>query len=65
MAILIALYLLACGLCAYMGRNTRAGALGHFLLAMVVTPIADFLFQWANKLPRQSSSSRQREHGRG
>ncbi len=65
MAILIAYYLLACGLCAFMGRNTRAGALGHFLLAMVVTPIGDFLFQWANKPPRQSSSSRQREHERG
>ena len=53
MVILIALYLLACGLCAYMGRDTRAGALGHFLLAMLLTPIADFLFQWANKHPRQ------------
>lgn len=65
MAILIALYLLACGVCAYMGRDTRAGALGHFLLAMIATPLADFLFQWANKSPRPSSSSRQRDHERG
>lgn len=46
---MVLLYLLACAVCGFMGRNTRAGALGHFLLAVLLTPFGDFLFQWAGR----------------
>ncbi|MDR3374535.1 MAG: hypothetical protein P4L98_12480 [Ancalomicrobiaceae bacterium] len=43
--ILIVLYLLACGLCGWMGRNTTIGFMGHFLMALFLTPLLDFLIQ--------------------
>lgn len=43
--ILVVLYLLLCVLCGIMGRNTAFGFLGHFLLALILTPIGDFLVQ--------------------
>lgn len=43
--ILILLYLLACSVTAFMGRNTAAGFMGHFLLSLVLTPILDFVIQ--------------------
>lgn len=43
--ILVLLYLLLCVLCGLLGRNTAFGFLGHFLLALILTPIGDFLIQ--------------------
>ncbi|WP_417829195.1 hypothetical protein [Thalassospira sp.] len=43
--ILIIIYLLACIVCGMLGRNTSFGFLGHFLLAVFITPIGDFLVQ--------------------
>ena len=43
--ILIVIYLLACIVCGMLGRRTSFGFLGHFLLAIVITPIGDFLVQ--------------------
>jgi hypothetical protein len=60
MAILILLYLCACGVCGYMGRNTRAGAIGHFFLALLITPIGDFVFQWANRPAPHETGPRDR-----
>ena len=51
--IFVLLYLCACGVCGYMGRNTRAGSFGHFFLALLFTPIGDFVFQWANRPARR------------
>jgi hypothetical protein len=50
--ILIALYLLACAVCGVMGRNTTWGFMGHFFLAIVITPIGDFLVQIAGRPSR-------------
>ena len=54
MVILTFLYFLTCALCAFMGRNTRAGALGQFLIAIVATPLVAFVLQWAGR-PSQRS----------
>ncbi|AJD52880.1 hypothetical protein SAMN02744133_10739 [Thalassospira xiamenensis M-5 = DSM 17429] len=43
--ILIVIYLLACIVCGMLGRRTSFGFLGHFLLAIAITPIGDFLVQ--------------------
>lgn len=43
--IVIILYGMACGLCGFMGRNTAFGFIGHFLLAIFITPIASFAIQ--------------------
>lgn len=46
------LYLLACAVCGLMGRNTAWGFIGHFLLALAITPIGDFLVQLAGRPSR-------------
>ncbi len=43
--IAVVLYLLACLLCGVMGRNTTIGFIGHFLLAVAITPLLDFIIQ--------------------
>lgn len=43
--ILLFFYLLLCALCGMMGRKTAFGFLGHFLLALILTPMGDFLIQ--------------------
>lgn len=43
--ILIIIYLLACVVCGMLGRKTSFGFMGHFILAIVITPIGDFLVQ--------------------
>lgn len=43
--IVIILYLLAAIVCGALGRRTSFGFLGHFILAIVLTPIGDFLIQ--------------------
>lgn len=45
--ILVLLYLLGCAVCGVMGRNTSWGFVGHFLLAIVITPIGNFVIQSA------------------
>ncbi|MEQ8287942.1 hypothetical protein [Thalassospira sp.] len=42
---IIILYLLAAVVCGLLGRKTSFGFLGHFILAIVITPIGDFLVQ--------------------
>lgn len=39
------LYLLGCATCGIMGRNTTVGFMGHFLLALILTPLLDFVIQ--------------------
>ena len=41
--VLIILYLLACGVTGFMGRNTAFGFVGHFFLSVVITPVLDFI----------------------
>lgn len=43
--IVIFIYLFACAVCGFMGRNTTIGFVGHFLLSIVITPLVDFLIQ--------------------
>ena len=42
---IIILYLLAAVVCGLLGRKTSFGFLRHFILAVVITPIGDFLVQ--------------------
>lgn len=51
--ILIMIYLLACGVCGMLGRRTSFGFLGHFILAIVITPIGDFLVQIVSRPSRE------------
>ncbi|MEA1673604.1 hypothetical protein [Nitrospirillum sp. BR 11163] len=53
----IVIYLLACILCGVMGRNTTIGFMGHFLLALILTPLLNFLIQAVGR-----QSSRVRDH---
>ncbi|WP_298371476.1 hypothetical protein [Azospirillum sp.] len=39
------LYITACVVCGVMGRNTVFGFMGHFLLALFLTPMVDFVIQ--------------------
>lgn len=41
----ILIYLFSCGLCGFMGRKTTIGFMGHAILALLVTPLIDFLIQ--------------------
>lgn len=41
----VLLYLCACVVCAIMGRSTAVGFWGHFLLALLVTPLGDLVIQ--------------------
>ncbi|MFV3127395.1 hypothetical protein [Niveispirillum sp. KHB5.9] len=43
--IVLVIYLLACALCGFMGRKTAFGFIGHFLLAIFITPVASFVIQ--------------------
>ncbi|MHC8494994.1 hypothetical protein ACTU44_20040 [Thalassospira sp. SM2505] len=39
------LYILAAVICGLLGRRTSFGFLGHFIVALIITPIGDFLVQ--------------------
>ncbi len=54
--ILVTLYLLACLVCGFMGRNTTIGFVGHLLLAFFLTPPVNFLIQAVGR-----PSTRERE----
>lgn len=41
----ILLYLAACAVCGFMGRNTTFGFVGHFLMAFFLTPPVNFVVQ--------------------
>jgi len=41
--VLSSLYLMGCLVCGVMGRNTTFGFMGHFLLALLLTPLIDFV----------------------
>ncbi len=43
--IIFALYAIACAVCGIMGRNTTFGFMGHFLVALFLTPPVDFIIQ--------------------
>lgn len=51
--ILVFLYLTLCALCGLLGRHTAFGFLGHFLLALVITPVGDFLIQMVARPSRE------------
>lgn len=42
---LILIYLVLCAYCGLMGRKTAIGFIGHFLLAVIITPLGDILVQ--------------------
>ena len=42
---IIILYILAAVICGLLGRRTSFGFLGHFIVALIITPIGDFLVQ--------------------
>ena len=44
-SVIILLYLSACAVCGFMGRNTAFGFMGHFLLSLFLTPVLDFIIQ--------------------
>lgn len=50
---IIILYLLAAIVCGLLGRKTSFGFLGHFVLAVVITPIGDFLVQLVARPSRE------------
>lgn len=39
------LYVLSCAICGFMGRKTSFGFIGHFLLAIFITPLLSFIIQ--------------------
>lgn len=43
--IALVLYIAACTVCGIMGRNTAFGFVGHFFVALLLTPLADFIIQ--------------------
>jgi hypothetical protein len=43
--IALVLYIAACAVCGIMGRNTAFGFVGHFFVALLLTPIVDFIIQ--------------------
>ncbi|WP_316978817.1 hypothetical protein [Shumkonia mesophila] len=45
LVVIVVLYLLACAVTGFMGRNTVIGFLGHFFLSVLITPVFDFLIQ--------------------
>lgn len=47
------LYLAACILCGFMGRNTVIGFVGHLVLAFIFTPVLDFLLLLASRPSRE------------
>jgi len=46
------LYVLACAVCGMMGRGTAFGFFGHFLIALLFTPIVGFLILMAGRPSR-------------
>lgn len=54
MIILFFLYLVACAITGFMGRNTVFGFVGHFMLSIAITPFVDFLILAVSR-PRQRS----------
>ena len=43
--IVLVLYIAACAVCGIMGRNTTIGFLGYFFMALLLTPVVDFVVQ--------------------
>jgi hypothetical protein len=43
--IVLVLYVAACAVCGVMGRNTTIGFTGHFFMALLLTPVIDFVVQ--------------------
>jgi Sec-independent protein secretion pathway component TatC len=44
-AVVIFLYLIAAVICGMLGRKTAFGFVGHFIVALIITPIGDFILQ--------------------
>lgn len=47
------LYLAACVVCGYMGRNTTLGFVGHMIIAFLLSPVVDFLILLAARPGRE------------
>ncbi len=52
--ILLLIYFAGCLLCGYMGRKTTFGAVGHFWLAVFLTPILAFVIQAVGRQAKQA-----------
>lgn len=48
--VFFAIYLAACGVCGFMGRNSFIGFMGHFMLAIFLSPLVDFLLQVVGRM---------------
>jgi len=51
--IVLILYVIACVICGLLGRGTAFGFLGHFLLALILSPIFDVLILIACRPSRE------------
>ncbi|MEQ5778005.1 MULTISPECIES: hypothetical protein [unclassified Thalassospira] len=51
--VVLILYIIAAAICGMLGRNTAFGFLGHFILALIITPIGDFLVQLVARPSRE------------
>jgi len=51
--IVMVLYVVACVLCGLLGRTTAFGFAGHFLLALVISPVFDLLILVACRPSRE------------
>lgn len=51
MIALLILYLLLCLAAAFLGRGTRCGSFGTFLLSLLFTPFVTILFLFAFRRP--------------
>ncbi|CCG42234.1 hypothetical protein [Magnetospirillum molischianum] len=51
--IVLVLYVIACAICGLLGRATAFGFLGHFLLALMFSPIFDVLILIACRPSRE------------
>jgi Sec-independent protein secretion pathway component TatC len=51
--VVLILYIIAAVICGMLGRNTAFGFLGHFILALIITPIGDFLVQLVARPSRE------------
>ena len=58
--ILLMIYFGGCLLCAFMGRKTTFGAVGHFWLAVFLTPILAFAIQAVGRQANPAISQQSR-----
>jgi len=51
--IVLILYLVACAICGLLGRDTAFGFMGHFVVALLLSPLFDLLILVACRPSRE------------